>query len=312
MTFEEFLVWEASTHDTLDVKKIYIDLAGDLVAGILLSQIVYWHLPSRNGGLRLRVQHDGKYWLAKTRYDWWDECRISPRQFDRAIEILSSKGVVESHVYKFDGNPTKHLRLVSDQFMLLLEEVLNKEVENPFSPKGEIGYSPKGNNDIPQTGISLTETTSENTYIKTTRTENSVHAGPRGVGFKPPENEQIIVPGNDLPIDPPTPQQAYILHTIRAKTLTDAMNQSLNRKIYYTNRSGKETSNTINNLLESDPAYKKWIESVIVLRAKTVFQPPKKISRQWFINAIANLQAFEDWAAKQHIPEQTDWEPLED
>ena len=45
MTRQEFIAWEQVSRDTIDVKRCYVDIAGDLVAGILLSQIVYWHLP---------------------------------------------------------------------------------------------------------------------------------------------------------------------------------------------------------------------------------------------------------------------------
>ena len=83
-TFEHFLLWERASRDTLEVKRIYVDMAGDLVAGLVLSQIVYWHLPNREGKARLRVEREGDLWLAKARAEWWDECRISPKQADRA------------------------------------------------------------------------------------------------------------------------------------------------------------------------------------------------------------------------------------
>jgi len=41
-TFEQFLLWERASRDTLEVKRLYIDMAGDLVAGIVLSQIVFY------------------------------------------------------------------------------------------------------------------------------------------------------------------------------------------------------------------------------------------------------------------------------
>ena len=49
MTRQEFIAWEQVSRDTIDVKRCYVDIAGDLVAGILLSQIVYWHLPDKDG-----------------------------------------------------------------------------------------------------------------------------------------------------------------------------------------------------------------------------------------------------------------------
>ena len=97
-TTEEFLQWERRSRDTIDVKRCHIDAADDPVAGVLLSQIVFWFLPGRNGS-KLRIEHQGRPWLAKARADWHDECRISPKQFDRAIKILRSRGLVETRVF---------------------------------------------------------------------------------------------------------------------------------------------------------------------------------------------------------------------
>lgn len=117
--FSEFLQWETTVNDTIDVKCVYIDMAqGDHVAGILLSQIVYWHLPSRHTDkTKLRVKRDGHLWLAKGREDWHDETRISPRQFDRASKILLNEGLIEKKVFKFAGNPTIHIRILQDAFL---------------------------------------------------------------------------------------------------------------------------------------------------------------------------------------------------
>ncbi len=115
--FESFLLWERSSRDTLEVKRCYIDMAGDLVAGIVLSQIVYWHLPSREGRTRLRVKRDGHLWLAKGRADWWDECRVSPKQADRALALLEDRGLVEVRLFRFAGAPTKHVRIVPEAFL---------------------------------------------------------------------------------------------------------------------------------------------------------------------------------------------------
>ena len=99
---KDFYQWEKISRDTIDVKRIYIDIAGDLVAGILLSQIIYWFLPGEKGS-KVKVNKDSRMWLAKKREDWWNECRISPKQFDRAIKILSDKELVITKNYKFNG-----------------------------------------------------------------------------------------------------------------------------------------------------------------------------------------------------------------
>jgi hypothetical protein len=175
--FEEFLRWEDADRDVIKVKRLYIDITEDLVAGILLSQIVYWHLPSqRSGQPKLKVQKDGKLWLAKGRGDWWNECRITPKQFDRAINLLAEKGIVEKKAFKFDGSPTIHVRLISEALMHYIEQQMGEQGEMEVDergktelagdtsknlPKRENGNYPKGKIQIDQRVKSLTETTTE-------------------------------------------------------------------------------------------------------------------------------------------------------
>jgi hypothetical protein len=115
---QEFLAWEQASYDTIDVKRCYVDLAqGDLIAGILLSQIIYWHLPTKIGTDKLMIERDGEKWLAKKRADWWEECRITPKQYDRAVAILEGIGVIEIKTWRFGGSPTKHIRVCWEAFL---------------------------------------------------------------------------------------------------------------------------------------------------------------------------------------------------
>lgn len=153
--FEQFLLWERSSRDTIEVKRAYIDMAGDLVAGIVLSQIVYWHLPSRDGRTRLRVKRDGHLWLAKGRADWWDECRVSPKQADRALALLAERGLVEVRLFRFAGAPTKHVRIVPEAFLRgwadhlgagpgdfdQTAKSISSNREGPSSPAGETDFA---------------------------------------------------------------------------------------------------------------------------------------------------------------------------
>lgn len=180
--FDDFLRWEAATRDTIDFKKAYVDMAGgDLVAGLLLSQIVYWHLPSKAGDSRLRVWRDSYQWIAKGRADWWDEVRITPKQFDRACQVLVDLGLVVKDNFRFGGLKMLHLRLDHARFMELWRAVLAAPVANPYKteaepatgedgeggksvfPKGENRTSQKVKTDIPERGTPLTETTAKTT-----------------------------------------------------------------------------------------------------------------------------------------------------
>lgn len=170
MNFDDFLRWEETSYDAINVKRIYVDIAGDLIAGVLLSQIVYWHLPSKQGESKLRVMKDGHLWLAKGREDWWDECRITPKQFDRAITLLVSKGVVVKRLFRFGGSPMIHIRLVPEALMDCIEELLKSGEHGKMDFDQRVkSNSTKGKNPIRPKGKNITETTTEITYKERSR-----------------------------------------------------------------------------------------------------------------------------------------------
>ncbi len=147
-SFQQFLNWEASTRDVLDVKRVYIDLAGDLAAGVALSEIVYWYLPNKKGETRLRVEHEGHLWIAAPRSQWWERCRLSPEQADYALGKLVRKGLLEKRVFKFNGQPTVHLRLQVENFLAQLQALITAPQLNPYlqirEQQGKLGNFPIG------------------------------------------------------------------------------------------------------------------------------------------------------------------------
>jgi hypothetical protein len=174
MEIEDFLRWEQESRDTIDFKKIYVDIVEDVESGLMLSEIVYWHLPNKEGESRLRVQHEGFHWIAVRRYEWWDRTRLTPRQADRALKILVDKGIVVKDRFKFRGDPTIHVRLNWEYFLGQLEFIAQNPITNPFLPNGEKEFpaqissynSPNGENGITDPLIPVTETTTENTNKK--------------------------------------------------------------------------------------------------------------------------------------------------
>ena len=148
------------------VRLAYVDITEDLIAGILLSQIVYWYMPNEQGKSKLRVKKNGEFWLAKSREDWKDEIRITPKQYERAIKILISKGLVEVQKFKFNGAPTNHIKLNISEVTQRVKSILTFG-ENPNSPLGEIELTERVN--------SLTEITTETTTKITTKEKPSRH-----------------------------------------------------------------------------------------------------------------------------------------
>lgn len=180
---EQFLQWEKSTRDTIDFKKMYVDIAGDVVSGLVLSEIVFWHLPNLEGQSKLRVKKHGHWWIARPRHEWWERIRISPSQADRALTLLADKGIIIKELYKWRGVPTVHVHLNWDTFLDLVDEVINHPPTNPHAPKtideeaismeGQNPISPNLEMDFEVVGESLTEITPE----KTTKTTNPADAG---------------------------------------------------------------------------------------------------------------------------------------
>ncbi len=140
--FKNFLAWEAISRDHIDVKTIYIDMAGgDHAAGIFLSQLVYWYLiPGKDGRSKLRVFRDGYHWVAKARSEWYDEIRLRPRQFDRVSELLEELEIIETKTYKFGGIPKTHTRIVIEKFFEAWEKFA--EVDTSELPQGVKSTSP--------------------------------------------------------------------------------------------------------------------------------------------------------------------------
>ncbi|MBA7525432.1 hypothetical protein ES705_17583 [subsurface metagenome] len=161
--FNDFLLWEQASRDTIDFKKIYVDITGDLIAGLLLSQIIYWNLPNKEGKTKLRIKRRNQLWLAKKKTDWWEEIRISPKQAARATRLLAKTGIVKVRIFKFKGAPTTHFLLRGKTLLRLINKEIKAKKEIPKVTKGNNGKLPKVTMESDQRGISITKTTTETT-----------------------------------------------------------------------------------------------------------------------------------------------------
>jgi hypothetical protein len=173
MDYNEFIRFEESQRESIRLNKIYIDITGDLVSGLLLSQIIYWNLPSKV----TNIKRCGEY-LVKKRSDWWEEIRISEKQYDRAINILKSKGLVTVIIKKsnfYIGNTVPHIKLNYDNFISEVKTRID-ERSKPELPKGENENLPKVKTRIDERSKpSITTTTSDNTAIITSNIPEKIN-----------------------------------------------------------------------------------------------------------------------------------------
>ena len=97
-------------------------LGGNGNDAILLSQILYWNMPSKEGQTKLRVRRDGELWLAKAHKDWEAETGINEHTARRSIERLKKEKLIATKVMRFGGNPTVHIRVVWEELEKRLKE----------------------------------------------------------------------------------------------------------------------------------------------------------------------------------------------
>lgn len=145
--WEEFLFEESESKDSVDFKKIYVDMAGDLKAGLMLSQIIYWYLPGKTD-TKLRIERYDGFWLAKQRTDWWDEVRLTQKEVIRATQILKDAGLIKVSYHFFKGLKQTHIQLVQEKFLESYLYFTENPPQNPYSEpddtKGITPVIPKG------------------------------------------------------------------------------------------------------------------------------------------------------------------------
>lgn len=150
-----------ATHRVVAFRPALADVAGDVVAGILLSQILYWWP-------RATIQREGQTWIAKASKEWWEECRVTEDQARRSLKALRDRGLVETKVWKFNGTPVTHVRLVEaalEEALASLDPSRDDPEWNRPSAQVHPGQDPSGPGPTPETyGTEMTtETTSERT-----------------------------------------------------------------------------------------------------------------------------------------------------
>lgn len=169
----------------------YIDITGDMIAGLVLSQIVYWCSPDNEGKTKLRVKKKGELWLAKSRADWYNELRISSKHVNKALKRLKELGLIEKELFRFGGSPTVHIKLnmeILNQKMKewiehkadeILENESGKPIKSTIEPNGTNPIVQNGSIQLSQMGETLTETTTP-----TTQTDTTLYEGDRAVHCK--------------------------------------------------------------------------------------------------------------------------------
>ncbi len=165
MNMEEFLALKSKEQQRVNFEMTYVDIAdGDLIAGLLLSQIIYWFSPDKHGRLRTRATYNGKRAIAKNRKEWYEEIRITPRQYDYGINTLKKLKIVTVVNSMFNGKRTPFIMLNGDVFLKRYKDELMRCYAEATS------VSRRSNTGNTESALPLTEITTEiTTEIKNIR-----------------------------------------------------------------------------------------------------------------------------------------------
>lgn len=120
--------WIQHTHvlsQVVAVPKVLFKITENSSQAIILSQILYWHgISTETGKPRLQiVDGAGRYWLAKNRADWEDECGIKPKTAHRALNWLENAGLIDRQLHGFKGNVTPWIAINWEAFQRAIESL---------------------------------------------------------------------------------------------------------------------------------------------------------------------------------------------
>lgn len=117
--FRNVLAQLSGTHSVIATQRVYIEFAGDLQGGVLLSQLIYWS--SR------KTSKDG--WFYKTYADWQEEIYLPEKTVRRYSDAFEKRGFLRSEVRRNSQNLNiKHYRI---DWEVLAEQMQNHFVETP-------------------------------------------------------------------------------------------------------------------------------------------------------------------------------------
>lgn len=155
-------------------KRIYVEIAGSLHAGVLLSRILWWYQPSEESPEfphKLRRNIKGVWWLVKKRTDWWKECCLTEYEYDGAIKRLQALKIVVAEIHlDWDGKTKTHLRVDFDVLRKMIDAHLSELENTQFPESDNVQFQ---NEEISNSGIGQLPIpySNKNTYTKNT-TEN--------------------------------------------------------------------------------------------------------------------------------------------
>lgn len=160
----------AAHSDDIRIDRITMQMVGDHAAASILTRIVYWFSPTKEGQKRTRILKNGKCWIAKTDEDWFEECYVTKKQMRRIKTLLISLGVIDIEYFRFNGMKTCHYSLNIETYTRLYAKTANSVYSEV--PKGTSRSCPKVPSGSAQRARPLTKEYKHKTYANDLENRN--------------------------------------------------------------------------------------------------------------------------------------------
>lgn len=221
--FDAWVTAEDADRDAIRVKKIYIDInEGNLIDGVLFSQIVYWHgKNAKTGKPRLKVKHEGHLWLARKYSQWHDECRINQQTARASIDRMVKRGLLIRKVFHFDGRTTTHIRIDPAKFKSAVLIANNRNLKDSDCDTAYFGNDTQSHSGNASNRIPSTESTPQitpQTPIQLMQPANAVASR---------TSDPL---GDDIDSQPIDPKAQKLLDTVKANTATERLSTTIQEK----------------------------------------------------------------------------------
>jgi hypothetical protein len=135
---------------------VHVRVTGDLVSGVMLSRIVFWWTPNKQGKTKLRATFDGQPWLVKSSENWKRECGFTTDEYRYAISKLKAKKFIYTEIHLFKGKTAVFIRLnfkkLGQAIALEQGKSLLREADIPATGAGKIPSPGPGKSLFPSTG----------------------------------------------------------------------------------------------------------------------------------------------------------------
>lgn len=101
-------------------KPEYARAGGSVVAGLVLSQAVYWFKPDYKGRARTRTVYAGELWLSLSYAEWEAACALSKYQISSALQALEAQGILRLRKVMHRNSPRVLVQLDADRLAELV------------------------------------------------------------------------------------------------------------------------------------------------------------------------------------------------